>query len=92
VEARPGREGGIGVPRTHDVQGDFGIGEEPVPEVVREVRMGGGEDRDEVIFACPYCPLQDWICGFVGAQTSQATAARESTLGTLLVTRSHCQQ
>ncbi len=27
--------------------------------------------------------LQGWICGFVGAQTSQATAARESTLGTL---------
>jgi hypothetical protein len=54
VEARPGREGEIGAPRTHDVQGDFGIGEEPVSEVVREVRVGGGEDRDEVIFACPY--------------------------------------
>ncbi len=57
MEARPGKEGGIGAPRTHDVQGDFGIGEEPVPEVVREVRVGGGEDRDEVVFACPYCPL-----------------------------------
>jgi hypothetical protein len=41
VETRPGREGGIGTPLTHDVQGDFGIGEEPVPEVVREVRVGG---------------------------------------------------
>ncbi len=26
VEARPGGEGGIGAPRTHDVEGDFGIG------------------------------------------------------------------
>ncbi len=57
MEARPDREGGIGAPRTHDVQGDFGIGEESVPEVVREVRVGGKEDRDEVVIACPYCPL-----------------------------------
>ncbi len=40
VETRSGRERGIGTPRTHDVQGDFGIGEKPVPEVVREVRVG----------------------------------------------------
>jgi hypothetical protein len=26
VDARPGGEGGIGAPRTHDVEGDFGIG------------------------------------------------------------------
>jgi hypothetical protein len=45
VEARPGREGGIGAPRTHDVQGDFGIGEESVPEVVREVRV---EEKTEM--------------------------------------------
>jgi hypothetical protein len=32
----------------------------------------------------PSLQLQGWICGFVGAQTSQATAARESTLGTLI--------
>jgi hypothetical protein len=57
VEARPGREGGIGAPRTHDAKGDFGIGEESVPEVVRKIRVGGREDRDEVIFSCPYCPL-----------------------------------
>jgi hypothetical protein len=57
VEARPGREGGIGAPRTHDVQGDFGIWEESVPEVVREVRVGVRVGRDEVVFACPYCPL-----------------------------------
>ncbi len=57
MEARPGREGGIGAPRMHDVQGDFGIGEKLLPVVVREVRVGGGEDRDEVVFVCPYCPL-----------------------------------
>ncbi len=57
VEVRPGREGGIGAQRTHDVQGDFGIGEESVPEVLREVRVGGGEYKDEVVFACSYCPL-----------------------------------
>ncbi len=51
------KQRGIGAPRTHDVQGDFGIGEESIPEVVREVRLGGGEDRDEVVFAFPYCPL-----------------------------------
>ncbi len=45
MEARPGREGGIGAPRTHDVQGDFGIGEESVPEVVREVRV---EEKTEM--------------------------------------------
>ncbi len=26
VDARPGGEGGIGAPRTRDVEGDFGIG------------------------------------------------------------------
>ncbi len=31
VEAGPGREGGIGAPRTHDFEGDFGVGEEMVP-------------------------------------------------------------
>ena len=41
VDARPGGEGGIGAPRTHDVEGDLSIGEESVPEVVREVRVGG---------------------------------------------------
>jgi hypothetical protein len=37
---------------------DLGFREESVPEVVRrEVRVGGGEDRNEAVFACPYCPL-----------------------------------
>jgi hypothetical protein len=89
MKARPGREGGIGAPRTHDVEGDFGIGEESFPEVVREV-VGGGEDRDEVVCLSVLPSLQGLICGFVGAQTSQATVARDSTLGTL--TKSHCQQ
>ncbi len=40
METRLGREGGIGTPRTHDVQRDFGVGEDPVPEVIREVRVG----------------------------------------------------
>jgi hypothetical protein len=31
VEARPGREGRIGLPGAHDVEVDFGIGEETVP-------------------------------------------------------------
>ncbi len=57
MEARPGREGGIRAPRMHDVEDDFGIGEESVPEVVREIRVGGREDRYEVIFSCPYGPL-----------------------------------
>jgi hypothetical protein len=57
VESRPGRDSGIGAPWTQEVEGDFGKGEETVPEVVRKVRVGGGEDRDEMVFACPYCPL-----------------------------------
>ncbi len=46
-----------GAPGTQDVKGDFGIGEETVPEVVGKVRVGGREDRDEMVFACSYCPL-----------------------------------
>ena len=57
VESRPGRDSGIGAPWTQEVEGDFGKGEETVPEVVRKVRVGGREDRDKVIFSRPYCPL-----------------------------------
>ncbi len=35
------REGSGRQERMADVEGDFGIGEESVPEVVREVRVGG---------------------------------------------------
>ena len=40
VEARPGRDGGIRASGTQDIEGDLGIGEEPVPEVVGKVRVG----------------------------------------------------
>jgi hypothetical protein len=57
VKAGPGRECGIGAPGTQDIQGDFGVGEKTVPEVVRKIRVSGKEDGDEMVFACPYCPL-----------------------------------
>ncbi len=41
VYAGPGRERGIRAPGTQEVEGDLGIGEETVPEVVRKVRVGG---------------------------------------------------
>ncbi len=62
----PYGEGGIETPRTHDVQVDFGVGEEPVPEVIREVRVGGGEDRDEVVLpvlTALSAGLDLWVCG-----------------------------
>ena len=40
VYSRPGRDSGIRAPGTQDVEGDFGKGEETVPEVVRKVRVG----------------------------------------------------
>ena len=57
VESRPGRDSGIRAPWTQEVEGNFGEGEETVPEVVRKIRVGRGEDRDEMVFACSYCPL-----------------------------------
>ncbi len=39
VYSRPGRDSGIRAPGTQDVEGDFGKGEETVPEVVRKVRV-----------------------------------------------------
>ncbi len=84
MEARPGREGGIGTPRTYDVQGDFGIGEEPVPEVVREVRVGRGEEIDEMVFACPYCPLcRIRSVGFWGHKRHRQTLGGEKVLSAL---------
>ncbi len=65
MEARTGREEGIGAPRTHDVQGDFGIGEESISEVVREVQVCGGEDRDKVILpvrTALSAGLDLWVC------------------------------
>ena len=40
VKSRPGRDSGIRAPWTQEVEGDFGEGEETVPEVVRKVRVG----------------------------------------------------
>ena len=54
MKAGPGREGGIGAPRSHDVEGEFGVGKKAVPKVSREVRVGGSEGRDEVVFASPH--------------------------------------
>ncbi len=31
LKTRPGREGRIRAPRTHDVEGEFGMGKEAVP-------------------------------------------------------------
>ncbi len=50
--------------RTHNVQGDFSVGEETVPKVVRKVRVGGREDGDDVVFLTALSAGLDlWICG-----------------------------
>ncbi len=54
VKTRPGREGRIGAPWAHDIEGEFGMRKEAVPEVVREVGVGGCESGDEVVFARPH--------------------------------------
>ena len=43
VQARPSREGRVGAPGAHKVEGKFGMGEKAVPEVSGKVGMGGGE-------------------------------------------------
>ncbi len=54
VKARPGREGRIGAPRAHNVNGKFDVGEKAVPKVRGEVGVGGGEGGDKVVLACPH--------------------------------------
>jgi hypothetical protein len=54
VEARPGRNGGIGAPRAHDIEGEFGVWEKAVPEVIREVGVSGSEGGDKKVLACPH--------------------------------------
>ncbi len=51
VEARPGRERGIEALRAHDIEGEFGVWEKAVPEVIMEVGVSGSEDGD---LACPH--------------------------------------
>ncbi len=53
-KARPSREGRIGAPGTQDIEGKFSRRKEVVPKVIREVGLGGGEGRDEVIFCRPH--------------------------------------
>ncbi len=48
------REGRSRAPRAHDVEGEFGMGEEAVAEVVRKVGVGGCESGDEVVFGRPH--------------------------------------
>ena len=54
MKAGPGREGGIGAPRSHDVEGEFGVGKKAVPKVIREVGVGGCEGSYEVVFRRPH--------------------------------------
>ncbi len=54
AEARPGREGGIGAPRAHDIEDEFGVWEKAVPEVIREVGVSGSKGGDKVVLACPH--------------------------------------
>ncbi len=51
VEARPSREGGVRAPRAHNIEGDFGKGEEPVPKVVGKVRVV--EERMDIRWFLP---------------------------------------
>jgi hypothetical protein len=54
VKTRPGREERIRAPRAHDVEGEFGMGKEAVPEVGREFGVGGCESGDQVVFGRPH--------------------------------------
>ncbi len=55
VESRPSRERVVGAPGAqHEVKDEFSVGEKAVPEVSREVGVGGGKDGDEVIFSGPH--------------------------------------
>jgi hypothetical protein len=54
VQTRPGGEGGVGAPGSHDVKGEFGVGKEAVPQVSGKVGMGGSEGGDKVVLAGPH--------------------------------------
>ena len=58
VYACPGREGGVGGVGAEVVEGEFRDGNELIPFVGGEVRMGRGEDGDEVVFARADAPLR----------------------------------
>ena len=54
MKAGPGREGGIGTPRSHDVESKFGVGKKAVPQVSGKVGMGGSEGGDKMVLCCPH--------------------------------------
>jgi hypothetical protein len=54
VKARPGRDGRIRALWAQDIESEFSVGKETVPEVIGEFGVGGGESGDEVDFACPH--------------------------------------
>ncbi len=54
LKARSGRDGGIGTPRAHAIEGELGVGEKAVPEVIREVGVSEIEGGDKVVLACPH--------------------------------------
>jgi hypothetical protein len=51
------RDQGAKPGRAEKVKDDFGAGKKAVPEVIGEVGVNGREQRDEVVFGRPYCPL-----------------------------------
>ena len=54
VKTRPSREGRVGAPRAHNVEGKFSVGKEAVPQVSGKVGMGGSEGGDKVVLAGPH--------------------------------------
>ena len=54
ADAVPCRDGGVGCIGEEVIEGEFGLGEEFVPEVGGEFGMGGSERGDEVVFASPH--------------------------------------
>ena len=54
AKTRPSREGRVGAPRAHNVEGKFSVGKKAVPKVRGKVGMGGGEGGDKVVLACPH--------------------------------------
>ncbi len=51
---RRSREGRVGAPRAHNVEGKFSVGKEAVPQVSEKVGMGGSEGGDKVVLAGPH--------------------------------------
>ena len=54
AKTRPSREGRVGAPRAHNVEGKFSVGKEAVPQVSGKVGVGGSEGGDKVVLAGPH--------------------------------------